>query len=179
MEISNIRRHCMRVDFQPGLPRHAAGFQGWYVCSGLQPSSATDWGHWGIHFPSFWGEAVNRSQLSYSLEIALSQRKPSSKVMSPPEDMCKGPFCSSPDWTTHSSSRAPRESTEAFFVFSTKFSSSPYQFPLPSLSDRYWFLSHSLIHFQPANLHLRIRLPENNLRQMILQGLLFPPQCFH
>lgn len=83
------------------------------------------------------GEAVNGSQLSHSLEIALSQRKPSSKVMPPPEDMCKGPSCLSPDWTTHSSSRAPHESTEAFFVFSTKFSSSPYQFPLPSLSDKY------------------------------------------
>lgn len=127
MEISSIWRHCARVDFQPGLPRHAAGFQRWYVYSGLQPSSATDWEHWGIHFPSFWEwssqwlSVESLSGNSPQPKKALIQGHvpsgghPSSNDWSVWE--CKGPSCLSPDWTTHSSSRAPHESTEAFLCF--------------------------------------------------------------
>lgn len=178
------------VDFQPGLLRHATGFQGWYVCSGLQPSSATGWEHWGIHLPRFWGWGSQWLSVE-SLSGNSPQPKKALIQGHTPLDGIPHPM------TSHCGSVKvhlaylqtgqpipvaelhPHESTGAFFVFSTKFSSPPYQFPLPSFSDRCWFLSHSLVHFQPANPHLRICLPENNLRQMILQGLLFPPQCFH
>ena len=133
MEISNIWRHCVTVDFQPGLPRHATGFQGWHVCFGLQPRSATGWVHWGIHLPRFWGwgsqwlSVESLSGNSPQPKKALIQGHTPDGIPNPMTGQCGSLKVHLAYLQTGQpipvAELHPHESTEAFFVFSTKFSS--------------------------------------------------------